>query len=61
MKIFEMKKGDKIQIGKDIIVKYDGIVQPPYINQGSARLCFQAPRHIRIMREEIYDGEAKVE
>ena len=50
MLVLTRKSGEKIRIGKDIIVSIVGKVH------GSLKLGIEAPREISVYREEIYQS-----
>ncbi|MBW1960457.1 MAG: carbon storage regulator CsrA [Deltaproteobacteria bacterium] len=49
MLVLTRKVGERINIGEDIIVS---VIET---DRGSVRLGFEAPRHIPILRQEVYE------
>ena len=49
MLVLTRKIGEQINIGDDILVS---VIE---VDRGSVRLGFEAPRHVSILRKEIYE------
>ena len=49
MLILTRKTGERVRIGEDIVITVFGV------NGNQVRLGVDAPRHIEVHREEIYD------
>lgn len=52
-KIFMISEEEQTEIAPDVFLHSD---RKTKFNAGKARLCFNAPRSVRILREKIKDG-----